>query len=51
MRNAIQTLWETEELAVEMGKAGRKFLEENYDYDKVVAGITDYLSTLWHDAQ
>jgi len=49
MRNAIQKLWENPELAQEMGKAGRRFVEENYDYYVVVEGITNFLQALWDD--
>jgi glycosyltransferase involved in cell wall biosynthesis len=48
MRDAIKMLWENEALAAEMGQAGRKFVEENYQYESVVAGITLFLSDLWN---
>ena len=47
MRNAIKTLWENPDLAEKMGKAGRKFVEENYDYYAVVEGTTAFLQKLW----
>jgi glycosyltransferase involved in cell wall biosynthesis len=47
MRTAIKKLWENPDLAQEMGRAGRKFVEENYDYYAVVDGITAFLSKLW----
>lgn len=49
MRDAIRKLWENPDLAKEMGKAGRKFVEENYDYQSVVDGITGFLSNLWNE--
>lgn len=51
MRNALQRLWENPGLAKEMGTAGRKFLEENYDYQSVVDGITAFLTNLWNQIQ
>lgn len=47
MRNAIHKLWANPDLAQEMGRAGRRFVEENYDYQTVVDGITAFLSNLW----
>jgi glycosyltransferase involved in cell wall biosynthesis len=51
MRNAIKMLWENEDLAREMGIAGRKFVEENYQYESVEAGITTFLTKLWNNSQ
>ena len=51
MQNAIKTLWENEDLAREMGRAGRKFLEEHYAYENVVAEITGFLTRLWNDVR
>lgn len=51
MRNAIRTLWENPGLAQEMGKSGRKFVEENYDYVTVVDGIVAFLKKLWEDTK
>jgi glycosyltransferase involved in cell wall biosynthesis len=51
MRDAIKTLWENEDLAKEMGKAGRKFVEENYEYESAEAGITAFLIKLWNNSQ
>jgi glycosyltransferase involved in cell wall biosynthesis len=50
MRNAIKTLWENPDLAHEMGMAGRKFVEENYAHDMVVADIAAFLRSLWLDS-
>jgi glycosyltransferase involved in cell wall biosynthesis len=49
MRNAIKTLWENEALATDMGNAGRRFIEENYAHEKVVEGITAFLTELWNE--
>ena len=49
MRNAIKTLWENEDLATDMGNAGRRFIEENYAHAKVVEGITAFLTELWNE--
>lgn len=46
MRDAIRTLWENEDLAAEMGKAGRKFVEENYNHDQVFCEIVDFLHSI-----
>ena len=46
MRTAIKTLWENKELAAEMGHAGRKFVEENYNHESVVFDITHFLRNL-----
>lgn len=48
MRAAIRRLWENPDLAREMGIAGRKFLEENYKHETVIAEITDFLTRLWN---
>jgi glycosyltransferase involved in cell wall biosynthesis len=51
MRDAIRTLWEDQNLAAEMGRAGRKFVEENYNHDSVVCDIALFLSDLWNSGQ
>lgn len=47
MRDAIRTLWENPELAREMGKAGREFVEQHYSYDRVEEATSTFLKNLW----
>ena len=47
LRNAIKTLWQNEDLAAGMGRAGRRFIEENYAHETVVEEITAFLTELW----
>lgn len=49
MRRAVKELWENPKLAYEMGQAGRRFVEENYSHNDVVAGITLFLQRLWDE--
>jgi glycosyltransferase involved in cell wall biosynthesis len=46
LRNAIRRLWENPELASEMGRAGREFVEKNYSQQAVVALTTAFLKNL-----
>ena len=47
LRNAIKTLWQNVDLAAGMGRAGRRFIEENYAHETVVEEITAFLTELW----
>lgn len=46
LRNAIRRLWEDPELAREMGRAGREFVEKNYSQQGVVGLTTAFLKNL-----
>jgi glycosyltransferase involved in cell wall biosynthesis len=46
LRNAIRKLWENPKLALEMGRAGREFVEKNYSQQGVVELTTRFLRNL-----
>lgn len=50
LRDAIRTLWENPDLAREMGRAGREFVEKNYSQSKVVESTTAFLKNLPTDS-
>lgn len=47
LRDAMKKLWENPALALEMGMAGRRFVEENYSYHGIVESTTAFLKNLW----
>jgi len=47
MRNAIRKLWENPDLAKQMGLAGRKYLETQYNYEIINPTMTQFLIDLW----
>lgn len=46
LRDAIRKLWENPGLALEMGRAGREFVEKNYSQQEVVELTTAFLKNL-----
>ena len=47
LRQAIQQLWEQPVLAHQMGLAGRRYIEANYDPEVVDANIAAYLNRIY----
>jgi glycosyltransferase involved in cell wall biosynthesis len=51
MRNAIRKLWENPDLAKQMGLAGRKYLEIQYNFETINPMITQFLIELWKTSE
>jgi glycosyltransferase involved in cell wall biosynthesis len=46
MREAIQYLWEHPDVADKMGRAGRKYVEENHTLDEFVVNVKELVQTV-----